>query len=414
MANLAIYGSHRINGVAKLHSQILKEGVFRDFYQLYPEKFTNVTNGVTQRRWLLHANPLLAAFISKRIGKEWITDFSQISKLASFATDRETQLEFLEIKKKNKQALIRFLERESFTRDANGKIITHSHILPSTALFDVQIKRIHEYKRQLMNVLHLIMIYQEAAPRKVSRFAIFAGKAAPGYERAKQVIQLICAMARKFHEREEVKENLCVAFIENYNISRAEIIIPAADLSEQISTAGWEASGTGNMKLTMNGALTIGTEDGANIEMHAAVTDRFWPFQFGASAEQYHDSYDPADIYTQDEQIRRALDTLVDGSLAESRFEEEAFSQLHRSLIEHDSFRVLKDLREYYETQKKVEELFLQPHLWAEMAIHNISAMGSFSTDQSIRNYAQTIWGIEPCPIDADILSQIRCHYLEG
>jgi starch phosphorylase len=413
MAHLAIYGSHKVNGVAKLHSEILKQSVFKDFYELTPDKFTNVTNGVTQRRWLLHANPLLANFISKRIGSKWITDFTEIAKLASFASDAASQKEFLEIKKQNKQTLIEFLTRENSTRDAHGKIIAHSHVLEASSLFDVHIKRFHEYKRQLLNALHLIMLYQEGGKRNIHRLSIFGGKAAPGYEKAKQIMQLICAIARKFHAEPSVRESLCIAFVENYNVSRAEIIIPAADLSEQISTAGWEASGTGNMKLSINGALTIGTEDGANIEMHEAVTSRWWPFSFGSSPAENREPYRSWDIYHQDEQIRRAVDTLRDGTFAESEAENNAFNQIFQSLTEHDTFRVLKDLRAYYETQKRVEELFLQPTKWAETAIHNIAAMGRFSTDESIRNYAKEIWGIEPCLPDEKILAKVREEYAE-
>jgi starch phosphorylase len=411
MAHLAIYGSHRVNGVAKLHSQILKESTFKEFAEMFPHKLTNVTNGVTQRRWLLHANPLLSAFITKRIGKKWITSFQEIEKLAPFAQDPDSQMEFLEIKKKNKEALISFLSRENCIRNPQGKMISHSHVIEPTALIDVQIKRIHEYKRQLLNILHLIMIYQEKERRPIHRLSLFAGKAAPGYERAKQIIRLISAISRKFHA--DQREDLCVVFVENYNVSRAEIIIPAADLSEQISTAGWEASGTGNMKLTINGALTIGTEDGANIEMHEKITDRWWPFSFGATAAENRNPYDPKEIYYQDEAVRQAVDSLNDGTFALNEEEHQAFQQIYHSLIGLDTFRVLQDLRSYYQTQKKVEELYLQPKLWAETAIHNISAMGPFSTDESIRNYAKTIWGIEPCPPDPLILAKVRGEYSE-
>lgn len=413
MAHLAICGSHKVNGVAKLHSQILRENVFKDFAEMFPEKFTNVTNGVTQRRWLLHANPLLANFITKRIGKGWICNFTEMAKLAPFASDPASQQEFLDVKKKNKETFIQYLSRENCVRDSDGKIRTHSHILETSALFDVQIKRIHEYKRQLLNALHLIMLYQEPAPRKIHRLSIFAGKAAPGYEQAKHIIRLICAIGRKFHEDPDVKEKLCIAYVENYNVSKAEVIIPAADLSEQISTAGWEASGTGNMKLTMNGALTIGTEDGANIEMHEAVTDRWWPFSFGASAQENSSPYNPQDIYNNDEPIRRAVETLKDGTFSQTHDEAKAFLQIYHHLVEHDTFRVLQDLRAYYETQKKVEELYIQPKIWAETAIHNIAAMGRFSTDESIHNYAKNIWGIEPCPPAPEILAKVREEYSE-
>jgi len=415
MSHLSIVGSHKVNGVAKLHTEILKTKLFKDFYDLHPEKFINVTNGVTHRRWLLHANPLLANFITRRIGKSWVRDFAQIQGLSAFASDPKSQEEFLEIKKKNKEALLSFLSRENPVRDEKGKIIAHSVTLDTSALFDVQIKRIHEYKRQLLSALHLIMIYHEilADPNAVSikRFSIFAGKAAPGYHRAKQIIQLINALSRKFLTNPVIRDKLDIAFVENYGVSRAELIIPAADLSEQISIAGWEASGTGNMKLAMNGALTIGTEDGANIEMRQAVTDKWWPFRFGATAQENTQHYKSWDIYIQDQAIRKAIDSLKDGTFSTNSSEEKAFAEIHQNLIETDTFRVLKDLRPYYETQRKVEALFLQPKAWAETAIHNIAGMGTFSTDESIRRYAKEIWQIEPCPIDPQILAQVREEY---
>ena len=415
MAHLAIVGSHSINGVAKLHSNILKEIVFKDLADIFPEKFNNVTNGVTQRRWLLYANPLLSQFISKRIGKDWIVHFSKISELAKYASDRQSQEEFLAIKKANKQALIHYLETENCLRDSHGKIFSHSHSLTVDALFDVQVKRFHEYKRQLLNALHLIMLYQELKEnpnsQRIARFSLFGGKSAPGYERAKQILQLINAISRAIDRDPLIRDKLAVTFIENYNVTKAEIIIPAADLSEQISTAGWEASGTGNMKFAMNGALTIGTEDGANIEMREAIGDRWWPFRFGGTAEENRQPYSAWDIYIHDEPIRRAVDTLKEGLFAETPEEAEAFAAIHASLVESgpnsDFFKVLKDLRPYYETQKKVEALFLQPHLWAETAIHNIAGMGRFSTDESIKAYAK-IWGITPCPIDPAILAKTQ------
>ena len=419
MANLAIIGSHKVNGVAKLHSDILKNIVFKDFADLYPDKFINVTNGVTQRRWLLHCNPLLAEFISKRIGRGWINDFKQIENLAQFASDKSSQEEFLAIKKANKEALIDFLKSENLIRDSKGKILSQAHPLNSDALFDIQVKRIHEYKRQLMNALHLVMLYQELKTnpnsRKIARFSIFGGKAAPGYEMAKQIILFISALARTIEKDQTIRQKLSIVFVENYNVSKAEVIIPAADLSEQISTAGWEASGTGNMKFSMNGALTIGTEDGANIEMREEVTDAWWPFKFGASAEENRTTYSAWDIYMKDEPIRRAVDSLKDGTFAETPEEVSAFANIYHNLVEcgasSDQFKVLKDLRDFYNTQLKVEELFIQPLAWAEMAIHNIAGMGSFSTDESIRHYAEDIWGIKPCPPDADILNKVREEY---
>ncbi len=417
MAHLAIYGSHKINGVARLHSDILKAKTFRDFYDLFPDKFTNVTNGVTQRRWLFLCNPLLAAFITRRIGNGWITDFSRIAALAPFATDPESQKEFLQIKQKNKERLIRFLVEENPVRDRKGKIIGRAGALGPSALFDVHVKRIHEYKRQLLNALHLIMLYQEilSGIKRTPRMSILGGKSAPGYARAKQIIELICAISRTVNQDKRTEGLLRVAYIENYNVTKAEIIIPAADLSEQISTAGWEASGTGNMKFSMNGALTIGTEDGANIEMREAVGDAWWPFKFGRSAEENDKTHDYKswDVYQKDEAIRKAVDALKTNLFAETDEEAAAFAQIHQSLLEDDRFFVLKDLQAYYETQKKVEELYQNPIRWAEAAIHNIAGMGSFSTDISIRNYAEKIWGIEPCPPDPAILEKVRAEYSE-
>jgi len=425
MAHLAIYASHQVNGVAALHTEILKKDLFKDFYEMFPEKFINVTNGVTQRRWLLHANPLLAAFITKRIGSAWTTDFRKMEELAKFAADRETQKEFLEIKKANKLNLIRYLQDQDPLRDARGKAIGHFLSLDEEALFDVQIKRIHEYKRQLMNALHVLMVYLElkenVEARQIKRMVLFAGKAAPGYEIAKGIIQLIYAIARKVNADPVVQKKLKVAFIENYNASKAEIIIPAADLSEQISTAGMEASGTGNMKLSINGALTIGTEDGANVEMHEKVGDTYWPFSFGASALQnlQIQFYNPLDIYKGNIRIQRALDMLQDHSLAETEEEHAIFKRIHASLLSAqygnsaDRFFVLNDLEAYYQTQKKVEALYAIPFLWAEYAIHNMASMGSFSTDTSIYNYANLIWDLKQCPLDKEELSRVRAEYSE-
>jgi starch phosphorylase len=417
MAYLAILGSHKINGVAQLHSELLKKHLFADFYDIFPDRFVNVTNGITQRRWLLHANPRLAQFISHRIGPGWVTRLEELEKLKPFADDPASQKEFLAIKKSNKEDLLHFLNRENPLRDAAGKVIAPPCLLGSESLFDVQIKRIHEYKRQLMAALHLIWVYQELLDnpqaRTIPRFALFGGKAAPGYIRAKQIIQLLYAIGRTFHSQPEIHRLLSVVFIENYNVSKAEIIIPAADLSEQISAAGWEASGTGNMKLSLNGALTIGTEDGANIEMRKAIGDQWWLFRFGATVEENRQSYNPWDIYSTDEPIRRAVDALRNGAFAKTSEEAAAFEQIYQGLTESDPFRVLQDLRSYYETQKRVEELYQNPQRWAQAALHNIAGMGSFSTDTAIRHYARDIWQIEPCPPDPEVLEQIRREYAE-
>lgn len=428
MAYLSICGSHKVNGVAQIHTDILKKTLFKDFYEMYPDKFVNVTNGVTQRRWLLNANPRLAEFITKRIGKGWITDFMQMNELAKFAADPASQQEFLNIKKENKKDFITYLRQKNPIRDARGKVLNHTSSLDEDALFDVQIKRIHEYKRQLMNIIHVLMLYHElqANPesRKIKRMVIFGGKAAPGYAAAKSIIQLIFAVSRKINADPVVSQKLKVAFVENYNVTRAEIIIPAADLSEQISTAGMEASGTGNMKLAMNGALTIGTEDGACVEMHQAVTDQWWPFSFGATADQNAElkaarTYNPWDIYMHNLPIRQALDNLRDNTLAQSESEHQAFSTLYHSLLESqygesaDRYFILNDLCSYYQTQKKVEELYLNPNKWAEFAIHNMASMGKFSTDESIKNYSNLIWNLQKCPIDPDELVKVRNDYSE-
>lgn len=428
MAHLAIIGSHRVNGVAALHTEILKHEVFKDFYEMFPDKFVNVTNGVTQRRWLLHINPRLSQFICQKIGKEWITDFTRIRNLEKFANDPQSQKEFIEIKQENKRALIKFIRERNPIRDAKGKIIGHYSCLDETALFDVQIKRIHEYKRQLMNILHAIVVYNELKKdpnaRKIRRNVIFAGKAAPGYDIAKNIIHLICCVARKVNSDPAVNQKLNIIFIENYNVSRAEILIPAADLSEQISTAGMEASGTSNMKLAMNGALTIGTEDGANIEIHQEVTDRFWPFGFGRTASDNAQiratkSYNPWDLYMHNPAFRSAMDSLRDHTFAETESEHQSHSSLYHNILESkngelaDRYFVLNDLQSYYDMQKKVEEFFLDTSKWVEYAIHNIAAMGKFSTDESIHNYAKLVWGIEPCPLDRDEQEKVRIEYSE-
>lgn len=426
MANLSIFGAHKVNGVAALHSEILKNSLFKDFYETYPDRFINITNGVTPRRWLLHCNPELAKFITKRIGDKWITDFTHIKELANFATDSLALDEFMAIKKRNKMKLIDFLTHENKIRNAQGESVIPCPNIEQNSLFDIQIKRIHEYKRQLLNVLHLVMIYQEILSNpthpRIKRTAIFAGKAAAGYETAKDIIRFIYAVARKINRDTDINNLLKIIYVENYNVSKAELIIPAADLSEQISTAGMEASGTGNMKLSINGALTIGTEDGANIEMRQEITNQWWPFSFGCSAAEIADmrakgSYRSRSIYESNPQIRRAIDTLKDRTFAASEEEHLVFSDLFHKLIEAhyggpaDNYYILKDLEDYYNCQKKVEHLYQTPQLWAQYAIHNIAGMGKFSTDYSIKKYCELVWGMTPCPSDPDILSRVRHEY---
>lgn len=428
MANLLIFSSHKVNGVAALHSEILKTSLFKDFYEMYPDKFINITNGVTQRRWLLYCNPLLSNFLEKRIGNGWITHFEEIARIAEFANDEESQKEFLDIKRKNKERLLKMIEDDMEERHGKGKVYATENFLGSDALFDVQIKRVHEYKRQLMKALHLLMLYFEIKENphshRVKRFAIFGGKAAPGYRVAKSIIRFIYCLSRKINHDPDASQKLKVIFIENYNVSRAEIIIPGTDLSEQISTAGMEASGTGNMKFSINGALTIATDDGANVEMRENITNEWWPFMFGASSSENLEmrrahSYNPLDIYANEPKIKQAIDALKDRSLVENDAEHEALMDVYNSLLEGphgigaDRFFVLNDIMAYYETQKKVEELYQRPYEWAKFALHNMAGMGSFSADVSIRNYADKIWGLKSCPPDPEKLKDVRLQYSE-
>jgi glycogen phosphorylase len=424
MAHLSIYGSHHTNGVAQLHSEILKKDLFQDFYEMFPERFTNVTNGVTQRRWLLHCNPLLASFITARIGSGWITHFEAIQKLAVFAQDPASQQEFLAIKRTNKQALLEHLF--SLGSIPGCPVQGNCALLDVDCLFDIHIKRFHEYKRQLMNALHALMLYQELktnpSARKIKRMIFFGGKAAPGYKAAKDIIRFIYCLSRKISSDPIVSPVLRVIFIPNYNVSNAEKIIPAADLSEQISTAGMEASGTGNMKLTMNGALTIGTEDGANVEMRESVTNTWWPFSFGYSTEEnkkmrHERSYNPDRVAHANPMVVKALEALRDRSLVDNEAEHETLCSLYASLMEGtpwshpDQYFVINDLQAYYDAHKKVEELYTTPLRWAEYALHNIAGMGPFSADTAIKRYAETIWGLKPLPPSQRILETIRNEY---
>jgi len=429
MANLSIVGSHKVNGVSDIHTNILKNDVFKDFNEFYPEKFINITNGVTQRRWLLEANPELAKFITKRIGDGWITDFSEIRKLENYANNQDAQVELLSIKKRNKQRLIEFLHHNNHLRDSTGAYTTATTPIDIDSIFDVHIKRVHEYKRQLLNILHLIMVYQELvenpnALKRIKRLSVFAGKSAAGYEMAKNIIQLIACVARKVNKDNRVNSHLKIIYIENYNVSKAEIIIPAADLSEQISTAGTEASGTGNMKLSMNGALTIGTDDGANIEMREEIGVKWWPFCFGANAHEVaimksEQSYHPQSIANQDPKIRKVLNTLIDRTFAINDQEHAAFTQIYMSLIDGingnvaDPYFVLHDFNSYSETQLRVEKLYQEPFLWAENLIHNIAGMGNFSSDVATRKYCEEVWQIKPLPINEEIYRSCENEFRE-
>lgn len=389
MANLAVIGSTHVNGVAEIHSRILKEVIFKDFAGMWPGKFTNMTNGITQRRWLLFCNRPLARLITSRIGDGWITDLFKLRDLEKFIEDEEFLKELMEVKRENKRRLAAFIEK---TLDQKVDV---------ESLFDVQVKRLHEYKRQLMLVLYIIIIYQRMLknpsldyPR---RTFVFAAKAAPGYAMAKLIIRLIHAVAQKISETPEVCDRLKVVFLPDYRVSLAEMIIPAADLSEQISLAGMEASGTGCMKLMLNGALTIGTLDGANVEM-AQEAGRENLFIFGMTAEEVaarRNSYSPWDIYHTDAEIRGAIEAIRDNVFRPQ--EPSLFLPIVQSLLDFgDHYMLLGDLKSYIAEQEKVNQLYKEPMAWARKVLLNIARSGKFSSDRTIGEYADQIWKIEP------------------
>jgi len=420
MARLAICGSYSVNGVAALHTSLLKEKELKDFNDIWPDKFINITNGVTQRRWLLKCNPLLSSFITKRIGSDWIDDFSQISKLAKFADNKDAQKEFLKIKKINKKALAEFVKKYNPIRDEKGKAVGTIDI-DCNSIFDVQVKRLHEYKRQLMNALQILMTYHEIKDGKdadrVARTFIFGAKAPTGYYMARNIIVLINAIARLVNNDVDVKDKLKIVFIENYNVSRAELIFPASDLSEQISTASQEASGTGNMKFSINGALTIGTDDGANVEMREAIGDENWPFLFGLSAEEamplMKGKHNPVEfLENADPLIQRVIEDLNTPFFAETEEEFEACEVIYQALTYGwegdipDRFLVLLDLMEYHLTQKKVDLLYRNESAWAACCIRNMAAMGSFSSDVSIKKYCNDVWKVKPVKVTAKAIQE--------
>jgi starch phosphorylase len=388
MAHLAFVGSHKVNGVAELHSRLLRTSVLPDFAEMYPEKMINVTNGITPRRWLKVCNSGLAGVITQRIGDGWVCDLGQLKKLADFADDPELQWEFRRVKKANKERLAALGLRMGIVR------------LPVDSLFDVQVKRLHEYKRQLLNVLHVVMLYHEmlADPeRRVPRVVLFAAKAAPSYHRAKLIIKLIHDVARTIDSDPRIGGRLRVAFMPSYRVSLAEVIIPAADLSEQISTAGMEASGTGNMKFALNGALTIGTLDGANIEIREAVgAENF--FLFGLKSEQVAEQrgrYNPWFVYNTNPAVHRALDAIANGEFNHS--EPGLYRQVRDWLThEGDRYMLLADIESYVETQRQVDNLWHDQAAWTRAAILNVANMGFFSSDRAVTEYAERIWGIKP------------------
>ena len=395
MANLAIVAGFSVNGVAALHSDIIKNETLRDFYELMPEKFNNKTNGVTQRRFLLHGNPLLSSWITKHIGEGWVTDFSKVSKLLPLAEDEEAQKEFMKIKHQNKLRLADYIRK-------------HNHIeLDPSSIFDIQIKRLHEYKRQLLNILHVMYLYNQIKERPELSFYprtfIFGAKAAAGYLRAKETIKLINSVADVVNNDRSIQGKIKIVFIEDYRVSNAEIMFAAADVSEQISTASKEASGTGNMKFMMNGALTIGTMDGATVEMVQEMGIEN-AFIFGLSSSeviQYekHGGYNPMDIYHEDVKIRQVVDQLVDGTYANG--DKEMYMNLYNSLLNTkstdraDAYFILKDFRAYADAQTQVEAAYRDERGWAKKAIINVASSGKFTSDRTIEEYVHDIWKLK-------------------
>jgi starch phosphorylase len=388
MAYLAIVGSFSVNGVAGLHTTLLKSGLFADFYRLWPEKFNNKTNGVTQRRWLSHCNPGLRELISESIGTEWQTDLSTISQLAPLADDRQFRDRWQAVKQANKQILTKYVSERTGVR------------FDHHALFDVQVKRIHEYKRQLLNVLHVIHLYDRILRGDISgmvpRCVLIGGKAAPGYHVAKLIVKLINDVAEVINSEKKARDLLKLVFLPNYRVSAMEVICPATELSEQISTAGKEASGTGNMKFMMNGALTIGTLDGANIEIREQVGDENF-FLFGLTADgvaQARQSYDPNSIIARDEDIQRVMNLLEGGHF--NRSEPGIFNLLTSGLRSgYDPWLTIADLRSYIDAQRKVNEAYKDQAAWNRMSILNSASSGWFSSDRTIQQYADEIWHVK-------------------
>ncbi len=400
MAYLAIVGSFSVNGVAKLHTEILEKQELRDFYEMMPEKFNNKTNGITQRRFLLHGNPLLADWVTDKIGNEWITDLSNIKKLSVYVDDEKCQQEFMNIKYQNKIRLAKYI------KEHNGIDVD------PRSIFDVQVKRLHEYKRQLMNILHVMYLYNQLKDNPnmdiVPRTFIFGAKAAAGYKRAKLTIKLINNVADVINNDKSIGGKLKVVFIEDYRVSNAELIFSAADVSEQISTASKEASGTGNMKFMLNGALTIGTMDGANVEMAEEVGKENM-FIFGASADEIinlenNGGYNPMDIFNNDQDIRRVLMQLINGYYSPQ--DPELFRDIYNSLLNTqssdraDTYFILKDFRSYAEAHRKIDQAYRDEKWWARTAMLNTASAGKFSSDRTIEEYVRDIWHLEKIKVE--------------
>ncbi len=391
MAYLAVVGSHSVNGVAALHTQLLQQDLLRDFHEMWPDRFNNKTNGVTPRRWLLEANPLLSEAISARIGDGWTIDLGELRKLEPLADDETFRAAFRDIKQRNKEQLATYIERE------------HGISIDRGSIFDVQVKRLHEYKRQLLNLLHIVALYLRLKKQPdlsmIPRTFIFGGKAAPAYATAKLIIKLINSVAAVVNADPQVKDKLKVVFLANYRVSLAQRIFPGSDVSEQISTAGKEASGTGNMKFALNGALTVGTLDGANIEIRDEVGHENF-FLFGLTAQQVQDllrsGYRPRDYYEKNPELHAVLD-LINGGFFEPEHPE-LFRPLVQSLLDHDPYLLLADFASYAECQQRVDQAFVDKDRWTRMAILNVARMGKFSSDRTIREYAEQIWKAQSVP----------------
>lgn len=400
MAHLAIAASFSVNGVARLHTEILKNQELKDFYQMMPEKFNNKTNGITQRRFLLHGNPLLANWVTSKIGDDWITNLAHIKELAVYADDEKCQKEFMQIKYQNKVRLAKYIKE-------------HNNVeVDPRSIFDVQVKRLHEYKRQLLNILHIMHLYNELKKNPdmdfYPRTFIFGAKASAGYRRAKAIIKLINSVGDVINNDASIDGKIKVVFIEDYKVSNAEWIFAAADVSEQISTASKEASGTGNMKFMLNGALTLGTMDGANVEIVEEVGAEN-AFIFGLSSDEviayeHNDQYNPKDIYNTDQDIRTVLTQLINGTY--SKDNPELFREIYNSLLERnggeraDQYFILKDFRSYEEAQKKVEKAYRDQAGWAKSAMLNTANCGKFSSDRTIEEYAKEIWHLDKVKVE--------------
>ncbi|VDI11092.1 glycogen phosphorylase, muscle form-like isoform X1 [Mytilus galloprovincialis] len=389
MAYMAIVGSHAINGVAAIHSQIIKTDTFRDFAEMFPDRFQNKTNGITPRRWLLLCNPGLSDVIAEKIGEEWVTNLYALTGLKKFAKDETFLRTIIKVKQENKMKLAEYIKQE-FNITVN-----------TSSIFDIQVKRIHEYKRQLMNCFHMIVLYNRLKKNPSMKFTprtiMIGGKAAPGYHMAKLIIKLINNVGRTVNNDPIIGDRLKIVYLENYRVSLAEKIIPAADLSEQISTAGTEASGTGNMKFQLNGALTIGTLDGANVEMREEMGDENI-FIFGMNVEEVEETkrqgYNAREFYEKNGELKQLLDQINNGYFSPE--DPNMFKDIYNNIMYTDRFMLCKDFESYISCQDRVSEVFRDPLEWAKMCLLNIASSGKFSSDRTISEYAKDIWGVEP------------------